>query len=74
MQIPKDKVSSGHYDYQCYAEFYGATKEEVEGKAKEYFARYPRAGYNTDYRPGHSPWQHADGYWCCIIDRWHSCE
>jgi len=70
MEMPKDEISSGNRDDQCWAKFYGRTKEEADRKRKGYFDAYPTRGYNTHtYSEG---W--LNGYYYILIDRWHSCD
>jgi uncharacterized membrane protein len=72
VEIPKDVYGNGHTDSECYAMLYGATKEEVAEKAEKYFAQYHPCGYGIYYAIPIQ--QHADGYWYCLINRWHSCD
>jgi len=71
MVLPKDEYSSGNSDYQCYANLFAETCEELEIKIQEYLNWYPPQGYGTSVG---KIYEHPDGYLCVRINRWHSCD
>ncbi|NQU83678.1 MAG: hypothetical protein HQ536_03115 [Parcubacteria group bacterium] len=72
MKVPEDVISSGNRDADCYATLYGVSEKETLEKRDEYLKEYPTEGYNT--RVVSQPTKQREGYWCCRITRWHSCE
>lgn len=73
VEIPTDTESSSAFDSeQCFALYYGPTKEVVEAKAKGYMETYSPQGYDTIFAV--PPLKHSLGYWWCKLTRRCSCD
>lgn len=71
IQIPKDEEHVGHTDSACWAKLYGATEKEVRAKGDAWIKAWPDI-YSPSWRV--RPTKHPDGYWYCVMGRYHSCD
>ena len=69
--IPNDIEHSGNSDLECWAKLHGRTAEEVRAKGEAWINNWPQV-YNPRYRI--PPSLHPDGYWYCLVGRYHSCD